>query len=131
MNALGRYVLISLWFVFAAMAEFAFILFIKRNHEWQRKTENGSQTGAKSDKIHTQRVSSPPKALFEGNQVARQVGNLEETKDHEKSQSNFRSRKCAFVCGLELTTKLDLAGFIIFHVSYMIYNYLYFICEVY
>ena len=129
MNALGRYVLISLWFVFAAMAEFTLVLFIKQNQDWSRKTEKGSQIGEKSDEIHTQKVSSPSKALFEGGQVATKVGNLEETKDQEKSQLSFWSRKYAIFCGLELTTKLDLAGFILFYVSYLTYNFLYFICK--
>ena len=129
MNALGRYVLISLWFVFAAMAEFTFVLFIKQNQDWLRKTEKGSQIEGKSDEIHTQRVSSPSKAFFEGGQVATKVGNLEETKDQEKSQLSFWSRKYALLRGLELTTKLDLAGFILFYVSYMTYNFLYFICK--
>ena len=125
MNALGRYVLTSLWFVFAAMAEFTFVLFMKQNQEWLRKTEKGSPIGEKSDEIHTQRVNNPSKALFEGGQVATKVGNLEETMDHEKSQLSFRSRKCTLIRSLALTTKLDLAGFILFHVSYMIYNFLY------
>ena len=121
----------SLWFVFAAMAEFAFVIFIKQNKEWLRNTENGSQIGTKSDEIHTQRVNSPSKALYEGGQVATKVGNLEETMDHEKSQLSFRRRKCTLIRSLALTTKLDLAGFILFHVSYMTYNFLYFICKVY
>ena len=117
--------MVSLGFVFAAMAEFAFVYFIKQTQEWQSIQENIEHGGAQSIEIRNRRVSSLSKAFSDGNQATVKDGNSEEPKDQEKSQFSFWSKKCAIFYGLPFTTKLDLVGFILFHVTYMIYNFLY------
>ena len=107
------------------MAEFAFVYPIKQTKVWQNISVNVGNGGAKSVEIRNHRVSSLSKAFCNGNQVEVKDENSEKPKDQETIQLSFWSRKGAMFYVLPFTTKLDIVGFILFHVSYMIYNFLY------
>ena len=117
--------MVSLGFVFAAMAEFAFVYFIKQNQEWHSIQVNVGHGGAKSNEIPNRGVSSLSKALCNGDHAKPKDGSFEELKDERISQLSFCSIKYAMFYDLPFTTKLDMVGFILFHASYMIYNFLY------
>ena len=56
MNQLGAYLLVSMMFVFAAMAEFAFVLFVKQKQARQNIDANCRTDGATCNKISGYRV---------------------------------------------------------------------------
>ena len=121
MSLLGYYLLISLGFVFGAMAEFAFVLFVKQKQE----LTNTGFSELKSNKSVPHNVTEALKTLSmveptRTNGVDQQEGNGEGT-----SKMSFWSKKCAIIYGLPLTTKIDLAGFIVFHLTFLLFNVIY------
>ena len=86
--------MISLQFVFAAMAEFSLVLFVKQIQEWKN--------------IETTKA-----------------GAVQVTADQETRNIPFSNGTCSKLHGLRLTTKIDLAGFVLFNFSYLIFNILY------
>ena len=125
MNLLGWYLLISMMFVFAAMVEFAFVLVVKQKREWHSIGENDAIGGSKLDEILKHRRNEASKALIDADQGERKVVNLDETNQLETTQSGFWRRKCTLLKQLPLTTKIDLVGIVLFHVSYIIFNVMY------
>ena len=125
MNLLGWYLLISMMFVFAAMVEFAFVLLIKQRQESRNTGDNVGSSGSNSDKIPNNIPSEASKVFINVIQEKNKIENLEETDELEMREPSFWSRKYASFNGLNLTTKIDLAGIVLFHVSYMIFNVMY------
>ena len=125
MNLLGRYLLISMMFVFAAMVEFAFVLVVKQKREWHSIGENDAIGGSKLDEIPKHRLNEASKALIDANQEECKVGNLDETNELGTTQPSFWRRKCTLLKQLPLTTKIDLVGIVLFHVSYILFNVMY------
>ena len=125
MNLLGRYLLISMMFVFAAMVEFAFVLVVKQKREWHRIGENDAVGGSKLEEIPMHRRNEASKALIDVMQGESSVGNLDETNELETTQSSFWRKKCTLLKQLPLTAKIDLVGIVLFHISYIIFNVMY------
>ena len=125
MSLLGTYLLISLGFVFAAMAEFALVLFVKQIQAWKNLEENCERNCVKSEKTPMYKVkevsnASPNVGYETTNAVA-----LPKATDQEARNIGAWSRKSAKLHGLSLTTKMDFAGFILFYFSYTIFNFVY------
>ena len=112
-------------FVFAAMAEFAFILFVNQIQEWTDNAKNDGSEAEESDEMPKPTTTKDSKSSPNIKQRQIKVGNLEEIKDVEVIQTSFWDKKFAIFNGLRLTTKIDLAGFVFFHLSYMVVNFLY------
>ena len=127
MNLLGCYLLISMMFVFAAMVEFAFVLFVKQKREWHSIGENDGVGGSKSDKIPKHRRNEASNASIDVMRGQSKVGNLDETNEMETRQPSFWMRKCALFKRLPITTKIDLVGIVLFHTSYLVFNVVYWV----
>ena len=107
------------------MAEFAFVLFVKQKQELTNIAENTGFSELKSNKSVPHNVTDALRTLsmvepIKTNGVYQQEGN-----DEEKSKMSFWSKKCAVIYGLPLTTKIDLVGFILFHLTYLLFNSIY------
>ena len=107
------------------MAEFAFVLFVKQKQELTNIAENTGFSELKSKKSVPHNVPDALKTLsiiepIKKNGVYQQEGNDERT-----SKMSFWIKKCAIIYGLPLTTKIDLAGFILFHLTYLLFNSIY------
>ena len=113
MNQLGAYLLVSMMFVFAAMAEFAFVLFVKQKQARKNIEDNCGTEGAKSKKISEYKVDK--------------VSNPDTTKIQNKKTRNhgFWSTKNNVLNDLHLTTNIDSAGFVIYCLGYLIFNFVY------
>ena len=103
------------------MAEFAFLLFVKQKQE----LTNTGFSELKSNKSVPHDVTYALKTLSmvgptTANRVYQQEGNGEGT-----SKMSLWSKKCAIIYGLPLTTKIDLAGFIVFHLTFLLFNVIY------
>ena len=103
------------------MAEFAFVLFVKQKQE----LTNTGFSELKSNKSVPHNVTEALKTLSmveptRTNGVDQQEGNREGT-----SKMSLWSKKCAIIYGLPLTTKIDLAGFIVFHLTFLLFNGIY------
>ena len=114
-------------FVFAAMVEFAIVLLIKQRQESRNTGDNVGTSGLNSDKIPKNIPSEASKVFINVTQERNKIENLEETDELEMREPSFWSRKYASFNGLHLTTKIDLAGIVLFHVSYMIFNVVYWV----
>ena len=107
------------------MAEFAFVLFVKQKQELTNVAENTGFSKLKSNESDPHNVTEALRtpSMVEPtrtNGVDQQEGNGEGT-----SKMSFWSKKCAIIYGLPLTTKIDLVGFIVFHLSYLFFNSMY------
>ena len=110
------------------MAEFAFVLFVKQKQELMNVAENTGASEPKSDRSVSHNVTNALSMLSMAeprkvNRVDQQEGNDEGTR-----KINFWSKKCAIIHGLPLTTKMDLVGFIVFHLTYLLFNGIYWPC---
>ena len=114
-------------FVFAAMVEFAIVLLIKQRQESRNTGDNVGTSGSNSDKIPKNIPSEASKVFINVIQEKNKIENLEETDELEMREPSFWSRKYASFNGLNLTTKIDSAGIVLFHVSYMIFNVVYWV----
>ena len=127
MSLLGSFILSSLVFVFAAMAEFAFILFLNQKEVWKNIKEN-----RRSDEANSQKMR---RTWHHGGTIARndvisettEVRTLKETEENEIRNTHFWSKKYNMLSDLPYTTKIDLAGFILFHLIYLIFNIVYWV----
>ena len=108
-------------FVFAAMVEFAFVLFVKRKQEWKNKEENCTSDRSRPVKI------SGHKGTKVSNLETKKAGRVEETKDQETRNIGFWSTKNNVLHDFHLTTKIDFVGFVIYCFSYFIFNFVYWI----
>ena len=104
-------------FVFAAMAEFAFVLFVKQKQAWQNTAENFGSVGEKYDQIHkVTKVYSPN---------TKGDGSIQEMQDQEINNIGFCSRNGIVSHDSHLTTKIDSVGFVIYCFGYLIFNFVY------
>ena len=117
--------MISLVFVFGAMAEFAFVLLVKRNLE---------KENLKTIKTY----DGPPLRLdvsCKKNEISLQAGKITlgrtqgdgliETQQGEIPETLFWKRWIRRSHSLSLTTKIDVGAFVIFCCSYIIFNIIY------
>ena len=120
--------MVSLVFVFAAMVEFAVVLFLKQIQEWEDITEKDNHYGNRFNSNKINKANTSTEALPEANTVTTPDGNSFETGDEEMRQMRFWERKRAILHGLPLTTKIDFTGFVFFHLFYLIFNCVFVIC---
>ena len=107
------------------MAEFAFVLFVKQKQELTNIAENTGLSELKSNKSVPHNVTDALRTLsmvepIRTNGLYQQEGNGEQT-----SKRSFWSKKCAIIYGLPFTTQIDLAGFIVFHLTFLLFNVIY------
>ena len=127
MNLLGTYVLGSLLFVFAAMTEFALVLFVKQKQACKNPPRNCEPNGDITDEIPKRKVHEICNALVIVDQEKTEAGSVQDTDGIETRNVGFWARKCTAFYGLPLTTKIDFAGLVIFYFSYLICNFVYLI----
>ena len=119
MNQLGAYLLVSMMFVFAAMAEFAFVLFVKQKQAGKNIEDNCGTDGAKLNKISGYKVDKVSNLDTARNGLVQKIQN-------KKTRNNgFRSTKNTVLDDLHLTTNIDSAGFLIYCLGYLIFNFVY------
>ena len=125
MNALSIYLLMSLAFVFGAMAEFALVLFVQRNLEQESTTLMHSY-----DRFDSEGKVSPKSTII-GEELGKTAphkkprNRVDETKVPKMS---FCKRIVRNFCSLHLTTMIDIVAFLVFNLSYAIFNIIYFTC---
>ena len=110
------------------MAEFACVLFVKQKQDLKNMAENSGVSEPKSDRSVSHNVTDALSTLSlaeprKVDRVDQQEGNDEGTR-----KINFWSKKFAIIHGLHLTTKMDLVGFIVFHLTYLLFNGIYWPC---
>ena len=127
MSLLGWYLLISMMFVFAAMVEFAFVVLIKQRQELRNTGDNIGNCGSKSDERPKHIPSEASNVWINVMQARSNVVNVEETDELERKESSFWNRRYVSFIGLPLTTKIDMAGIVLFHFSYMIFKIIYWV----
>ena len=119
MNQLGAYLLVSMMFVFAAMAEFAFVLFVKQKQAQKNIEDNCGTDGAKLNKISGYKEDKVSNLDTAKNGLARKIQN-------KKTRKNgFWSTKNNVLNDLHLTTNIDSVGFVIYCLGYLIFNFVY------
>ena len=112
-------------FVFAAMAEFAFVLFIKQNGKWKNINEIDGPSGTTCNRLAIDTGNDAAKAVCNVAPQITNTVNLVESKDREIRQTNVWSNKCVIFYGLSFPTKLDCAGFFFYYLGYLIFNCVY------
>ena len=119
--------MISLLFVFGALAEFAFVLTVHQKHEWKKAATNsvGDKVWLHENEPEKTAVCFKPTRTITTNEVNKpdlDVRGVGET--HQKQIGEYKFRT---LYGLPLTTKIDISAFFIFNFSYLFFNCIYWI----
>ena len=107
------------------MAEFACILFVRQKQELMNVAENTGFSEQKSDISSPNSVSDAIRKLSMVEPIKENKIYEPKDNDEETRKMNFWSKKGSIIYGLPLTTKIDLAGFIVFHLTFLLFNGIY------
>ena len=107
------------------MAEFACILFVRQKQELMNVAENTGFSEQKSDISSPNSVNDAIRKLsmvepIKENKIYQPKGNDEETR-----KKSFWSKERAIIYGFPVNTKIDFAGFIVFHLTFLLFNGIY------
>ena len=127
LSLLGAYLLVSLVFVFSAMVEFAFVLFLNQKRAWLKSMKSDSSNGADSNNISSCENNEVSNGLDNISTETIKMRSLQEIKDQETSNTNWWGQKCTVLHGLPLTNKIDLAAFVLFYFFYLSFNIVYWV----
>ena len=121
---MGTYILASLLFVFAAMAEFALVIFIKQNSDWSKygRIEMGSEKEIQLKEKSSINVVAP----VDGLESRIKDAQYDVPKAKHSSMTTFE-----LICNLPITSKIDYSAFIVFNFIYLIGNCIYWIHYMY
>ena len=114
----------SLAFVFGAMAEFALVLFVQRNLEHESTTLMQSYDRFDSEGKVSPKSTSIREELGKTAPHKKPGNRVDEMKVPKMS---FCKRTFRSFCSLHLTTMIDIIAFLVFIISYAIFNIIYFI----
>ena len=112
-------------FVFAAMAEFAFVLVVDLNQKRNGIKEIDGPSGKNFNRVGINTGNDATNTFCNDNPEIPKTGHLAETTDKEITDTNFWSKKYATFHGLSFPRKIDCAGFAFFHLGYLIFNVVY------
>ena len=104
------------------MAEFAFILLVRQKEVWKNITENRGSDEPNSHKISRSRDHRGSNDINDVISETTEVRILKKTEENEIRNIRFWSKRHWMLHDLPYTTKIDLAGFILFHVIFLIFN---------
>ena len=128
LSLLGVYLLGSMLFVFAALAEFAYVLFVKQKQEWLDNDDKYEADGSRSSKRPSSGVNAVSSDLVDVDRETSQVGNVQQTITQETRKTpSFWSKKCTMLQDLPLTTQIDFTGFVLFNFFYLLFNFVYWV----
>ena len=119
---LGFYLLVSLLFVIATMIEFAVVLIVKRKLEYEKKEfssrTNTSGLTIKSPEMEVRRRSPSAKVdgMYQGFNKGRNVG---------PEGRHIGQKKTGFWMVSSATDRIDFLSFVLFLLSYFIFNCVY------
>ena len=106
-------------FVFAAMAEFAFVLFVKQKQAGKNIEDNCGTDGEKLNKISGYKVDKV------SNLDTARNGRVQKIQNKKTRNNGFWSTKNNMLDDLHLTNNIDSAGFVIYCLGYLIFNFVY------
>ena len=115
-------------FVFAAMAEFAFVLLVDLNEKRNGIKENVGPSGKNFNRVGIDTGHDATNTFCNEGPEIPKTGHLVETNDREITETNFWSKTYAIFYGLSFPRKIDCAGFAFFHLGYLIFNAVYLVC---
>ena len=115
-------------FVFAAMAEFAFVLLVDLNRKRNDIKGIDGPSGKNFNRVAMNTGNDAINTFCNVDPEIPKTGNLAETKDREVTEKSFWSKKYAIFYSLSLSRKIDCAGFAFFHLGYLIFNAVYLVC---
>ena len=127
MNALGYYLVISLFFVFGTVVEFALVLIVKQKLEWDGYFSGGANDGWKLERSPQENNFRCPNNVVNIDAIEEVVNDTNTTNEREMQQRRLRVQQLRFSKTLPLTTKIDFLAFLIFNFGYFIFNCIYFI----
>ena len=106
---MGTYLLISLFFVVAAMIEFAIVLILKRLWQHQEDTESRVRTNLRNEIVLTTKDDNAPTWMSKQGQV----------------RCGFRVAKKKWIDFNLSTNKIDIAAFVLCPTVYFFFNCIY------
>ena len=112
-------------FVFAAMAEFAFVLLVNQNQKWKNTKELDGPSRRTFNRVAINTGNDAINSVCNVDPEIIQNVNIAQPNDREIRQISFWSKKYAIFYGLSFPTKIDCAGFVFFYLGYFIFNGVY------
>ena len=107
------------------MVEFAFVIYLKQMQECKNNAKRDGSKRKNSEKTCSYDIDEVFNGFPNVKLGKRKIGVVQETNDQESKTLTFWSQNCALLDSLHLTNKIDLVGFVLFCVCYMIFNVVY------
>ena len=117
LNALGIYLLVSLFFVLATMVEFAVVLVLERFYP---RNEENKEANKKHRNKQTRRTNLKKKFLSYSKSKASLFNLQDAEKNRNVKEKNTKNINCS------LTEKMDFVALFIFMFIYFLFNCVYF-----
>ena len=107
------------------MVEFALVVYLKQMQEWKNTAKRDGSERGNSDKMCSFEIDGVSNSFPNVELGTREIGIVQETDDQESKTMSFWSKKCDLLDSAHLTNKIDLAGFVLFCICYVIFNVVY------
>ena len=105
--------------------KFAFVLLVDLYQKRNCIKEIDGPSGKSFNRVGINTGNDATNTFCSDNPEIPQAGHLAETKDKEITETNFWSKKYATFYRLSFPRKIDCAGFVFFHLGYLIFNGVY------
>ena len=125
LSLLGEYLLISLVFVFSAMVEFAFVIYLKQIEIWKTTARCEGPDSRNAEEMCSMEMNDVSNDLTNVKLGTRKIGIIQDSDDQESKCIIYWSRKRVMRQGLPLTNKIDFTGMILFYFGYVLFNVVY------
>ena len=128
LNALGRYLLISLFFVLATMIEFAVVVIMKRRVEWNTK---GNTKRPFHSTAHHKFYRKPPclrkRKIVQLDEIQMEMQDLKNLNSGISGKNGNKCRCIGTNCLMSsLTETIDFISLLTFSASYFLFNCVYY-----
>lgn len=107
------------------MVEFAFVIYLKQIEVWKTTAKRKRPDIGNTDEMCSLEMNDVSNDLPDVKPLTRKIGIVQYTDDQESKCITYWSRKCVMRQDLPLTYKIDLAGFVLFYIFYVIFNVVY------
>ena len=107
------------------MVELALVLFLKQKQEWVNNMDKVSNHGGKSEHNIFKKTAAVANDIDKGTPGQETEHNIGEPEDQKVKREMFYRRMLSIYYSLPLTTKIDVATFLLFYLFFFLVNCIY------
>ena len=107
------------------MVELALVLFLKQKQEWVNNMDKVSNHDANSEDNIFKKIAAAANDIDNGTPAQEMEQNIDESEDQKVKREMFYRRMLSIYYSLPLTTKIDVATFLLFYLFFFLVNCIY------